>query len=114
VLGYGHPDADRATDCDDYSCLFFFDGYLERNKVTFFSVPVPRELSGAGKKRLTVTVCSTPEVQKNGLQSYLGTTTMGRMFRGDVSHEEVIAAMGKTTARKTRTKTQKRKRGRKN
>ncbi len=56
---------------------------------------MPRELSGAGKKRLTVTVCSTPEVQKNGLTSYLGTTTMWRMFRGDVSHDEVVAAMSK-------------------
>jgi hypothetical protein len=93
VLGYGYPDAGRATACDDYSCLFFFDGYVDRNKVAFFSVPVLRELSGAGKKRLTVTVCSTPEVQKNGLKSYLGTTTKWRMFRGDVSHEEVIAAM---------------------
>lgn len=95
VLGYGTPDASRATDCDDFSCLLFFDGHLDRNKVAFFQVPVPREMSGAGKKRLTVTVCSTPEVQKTGLTSYLGTTTTWRMFRGDVSHEEVVAAMSK-------------------
>ena len=94
VMGYGQPDADRATDCDDHSCLFFFEGYLERNKVAFFSVPVPRELADAGRKRLAVTVCSIPEVQKNGLQTYLGTTTMWRMFRGDVPHDDVVAAMG--------------------
>ena len=95
VLGYGTPDADRATDCDDFSCILFFDGHLERNKVAFFEVPVPREMAKAGKKRLTVTVCSTPEVQKNGLKSYLGTTAMWRMFRGDVPHEDVIVAMSK-------------------
>lgn len=95
VLGYGQPDAERATDCDDFGCIFYFEGALEQNKVAFFRVPVPRELSGAGKKRLTVTVCSTPEVQKNGLQTYLGTTTIWRMFRGDVPHDEVVAAMSK-------------------
>ena len=94
VLGYGQPDASRATDCDDFSCLFYFDGHIERNKVAFFSVPVPLELMEAGRKRLTVTVCSTPEVQKNGLLTYLGTTTMWRMFRGDASHEEVVSSMG--------------------
>lgn len=94
VLGYGQPDETRATDCDDYSCIFFYEGSIERNKVAFFSVPVPGELADAGRKRLTVTVCSTPEVQKNGLMTYLGTATMWRMFRGDVSHEDVIAAMG--------------------
>ncbi len=31
VLGYGTPDANRATDCDDFSCILFFDGHLERN-----------------------------------------------------------------------------------
>jgi hypothetical protein len=95
VLGYGQPGAARATDCNDYSCVFYFEGSLERNKVAFFPVPVPRELAGAGKKRLTVTVCSTPEVQKTGLKSYLGTTAAWRMFRGDASHEEVVAAMSK-------------------
>ena len=95
VLGYGHPDAARATDCDDYSCISYFEGALERNKVAFFPVPVPRELSKAGRKRLTVTVCSTPEVQKTGLKSYLGTTTIWRMFRGDASDEDVVAAMSR-------------------
>jgi hypothetical protein len=95
VLGYGLPDAARATGCDDYTCVYYFEGTLTRNKVAFFPIHVPRELSKAGKKRLTVTVCSTPEVQKMGLKSYLGTTTAWRVFRGDASNEEVVAAMSK-------------------
>lgn len=97
VLGYGQADAGRATDCDDYSSLMYFEGFLEQDRVAFFDVPVPASLAsaGRGRKRLTVTLVSTPEVQKNGLQSYLGTTTKWRMFRGDVSREQIVAAMSR-------------------
>lgn len=44
-------------------------------------------------RRLTVTVVHTPEVQRWGLERYLGTDLKWRMFRGDVDREGIIAAM---------------------
>jgi hypothetical protein len=95
VLGYGVPNDVRATECDQYSALFYYQGRIDANGISYFSIPVPRTLSTAdrGKKRLTVTVVYSPEVQRWGLETYLGTHLKWRLFRGDVSREEVVNAM---------------------
>lgn len=97
VLGQGVADAQRATNCDDHQVIMYFQGVVESNKITFFDVPVPGDLENAanGRKRLTVTVTFQPDVQRWGLEQYLGTLLKWRMFRGDVSREGVIAAMSK-------------------
>lgn len=95
VLGYGFPDDARATDSDPYTAILFFQGKLEPNKVAFFGIPVPSVLADAedGTKRLTVTVVHAPEVQRWGLERYLGTSLKWRLFRGNINREEIIAAM---------------------
>jgi len=95
VLGYGIPDHIRATYSDDYSALLYFQGELEPDKVAYFDVPVPACLADSAncKKRLTVTVVHYPEVQRWGLEDYLGTSLKWRLFRGDIDRNEVIEAM---------------------
>jgi len=95
VVGYGLSDAGSATDCDPFSAVLFYQGTLEPDRVTYFDIPVPVVLSNArdGIKRLTVTLVHAPEVQRWGLESYLGTTVKWRLFRGDVDREEIISAM---------------------
>ena len=95
VAGYGLADHDRATYCDDFSCVAFHQGTLDPDTVAYFDVPVPVELAAGarGTKRLTVTVVHAPEVQRWGLERYLGTTFRWRMFRGDVDQEEIIRSM---------------------
>lgn len=94
VLGYGFPDPSRATECDDYSILLYHQGTIEFDEVAFFDIPVPAVLAdSSAKKRITVTTAHYPEVQKWGLESYLGVDLKWRMFRGDVDRQEVIEAM---------------------
>jgi hypothetical protein len=95
ILGYGMPDSIKATYCDPYSAILFFQDELIPNTVAYFDIPVPACLADAdrGIKRLTVTVVHAPEVQRWGLERYLGTTLKWRMFRGDVEREEIISAM---------------------
>jgi hypothetical protein len=94
VLGYGIPSDVRATYCDDFSAILFYQGEIQPDQVAYFEVPIPACLQESdGSKRLTVTVVHTPEVQRWGLESYLGTDLKWRMFRGDVDREEIIAAM---------------------
>jgi len=94
VLGYGFPDASRATECDDYSMLLFHQGSIEPDKVAFFDVPIPASLSqSTAKKRLSVTVVHYPEVQRWGLESSFGADLKWRMFRGNVDREAVVDAM---------------------
>jgi len=96
VLGYGIPDDARATYCDDFSAILFYQGEMQPDQVAYFDVPIPaclRESDGA--KSLTVTVVHTPEVQRWGLERYLGTDLKWRMFRGDVQREAIIVAMSR-------------------
>ena len=95
VVGYGIPDDIRATECDKYTAILIFEDDIQPNTVNFFDIPVPECLADAemGVKRLTVTVVYAPEVQRWGLENYLGTTLKWRMFRGDVDQEEVIRSM---------------------
>ncbi|MEG4505617.1 S8 family peptidase [Microcoleus sp. F6_B4] len=95
IVGYGLPDDIRATECDPYTAILLFEGKIEPNTVTYFDIPVPECLAYAdmGTKRLTVTVVHAPQVQRWGLESYLGTTLKWRMFRGDVDKEDIIKSM---------------------
>jgi hypothetical protein len=95
VIGYGVPDDQRATDCDDFSVLMYFQGTLEADKIAFFDIPVPAELQDAGRgaKKLTITVVHTPEVQRWGLEEYLGTVLKWRVFRGNVARDTIVRAM---------------------
>ncbi|NQU23507.1 MAG: S8 family peptidase [Candidatus Nealsonbacteria bacterium] len=96
VLGYGMPDRIGATSCDDYSAILFYQGMIAADQVAYFDVPIPAELAdSSGDKRLTVTVAHYPEVQRWGLERYLGTDLKWRMFRGDVDREEIITAMSR-------------------
>ncbi len=95
ILGYGQPDDVSATYCDDYSVLLFFQGEIESDKVMFFDIPVPESLADAdfGTKQLSVTLAFSPEVQKWGIEEYLGTTIKWRVFRGDTPQQEIVNAM---------------------
>lgn len=97
VRGNGIADPDRATACDDHQVTMYFQGNIEPDEIVFFEVPVPSVLAdnGNARKRLTVTACSHPEVQRWGLEEYLGVVLKWRMFRGDVDRGAVIAAMSK-------------------
>lgn len=96
VMGYGFPDSSRATDCDDYSILYYHQGEIAPNQTAFFRIPVPAVLTDSSdRKRLSVTVAHYPEVQKWGLENYFGVDLKWRMFRGDVDRDSVINAMSK-------------------
>jgi hypothetical protein len=95
VLGHGVPDEVRATYCDDFSAVLYFQGAIEPNKVAIFDVPIPVCLAEAGSKikRLTATVVSSPEVQRWGLEEYFGTSMKWRLFRGDVDRSHIVDMM---------------------
>ncbi len=95
VVGYGVSDPQRATDCDDFSVLMYYQGQIEADKIAFFDIPIPVELQEAGRgvKRLTITVAHTPEVQRWGLEEYLGTAVKWRVFRGNVPRDAIVGAM---------------------
>lgn len=94
LLGHGVPDHDRATGCDDYSVVAFFQGDIQPDHVVFFDVPVPSELAKSNDQRqLTVTVVHAPEVQRWGLERYFGVDLRWRMFRGDKDRDDIVEAM---------------------
>ena len=80
---------------DDSSAVLFYQGFIRTDTIAYFDVPVPASLAEAptGTKRLTITVAYSPEVQRWGLETYLGTKLKWRMFRGDVDREHIITAM---------------------
>ena len=97
LLGHGLPDHARATGCDDFSVVACHQGDIEPNTVVFFDVPVPAQLAEfSDRRRLTVTVAYAPEVQRWGLERYLGADLKWRMFRGDKSRDEIVEAMSES------------------
>ena len=97
LLGHGLPDHARATGCDDFSVVACHQGDIEANTVAFFDVPVPAQLAEfSDRRRLTVTVAYAPEVQRWGLERYLGADLKWRMFRGDKSRDEIVEAMSES------------------
>jgi hypothetical protein len=96
VLGYGMPDVVRATFCEDYTTILYFQGVIHANQVAYFNVPVVAEFGESNAiKAMSVTVAHSPEVQRWGLERYFGTDLKWRMFRGDISQDEVIHAMSR-------------------
>ena len=97
LFGYGVPDEQRATDCDAFSAVMFYQGAIQPDTVAFFDVPVPENLAEAdrGKKRLVLTVVHAPDVQRWGLEEYFGTVLKWRMFRGDVPREHILTTMSR-------------------
>jgi Subtilase family len=95
ILGYGMSDHNKATSCDLYSAILFFQGEISPDTVMYFDIPVPKCFVDTGKtiKRLTVTVVHAPRVQRWGLERYLGTTLKWKMFRGNIPRNEIIEAM---------------------
>ncbi len=95
IFGHGIPDSQRAIRADQYSAVLYHQGLIGPDKVAFLNIPVPKELARAelGTKRLTVTLAFAPEVQRWGLERYLGTTLKWRLFRGDIDRESVIDSM---------------------
>lgn len=94
VYGLGNPGWERALYCDDYSAVLYFDGHISPDAVAYFSIPVTAELTGSkGQKRLTVSLCYAPPVQRWGLEDYLGVRLKFRLFRGDVDPIEIEESM---------------------
>ena len=94
LLGHGLPDHNRATGCNDYSVIAYFQGVIKPDNVIFFDIPVPSQLAEqSDHRRLTVTVAHAPEVQRWGLERYFGVDVKWRMFRGDKSRDEIVEAM---------------------
>ncbi len=95
VLGYGMADDLRSTFCDAHAVVLFYQGVIKPDTISFLDIPIPSCLRQSGReiKRLTVTVTYSPEVQRWGLERYLGTALKWRVFRGDVSRDDVVAAM---------------------
>ena len=95
TAGYGIPDHARAASCDRHSVVLFYQGDLEQDQVVYFDIPVPLCLTECnhGVRRLTVTVAYSPDVQRQGLQRYLGTEVKWRLFRGDVDREAIVSFM---------------------
>lgn len=74
--------------------VMYHDGQIPLNSVCHFSVPVPAALKDARERiRMTVTVVHAPEVQRHGLETYLGTTLRWKMFRGDTPPDAIVNAM---------------------
>lgn len=105
LFGYGISDLDRINHIlspDAYSATLYYQGEIENGKVAFFKIPIPDVLAGRkGKKaegviRLTVTVSYLPEVQRWGLESYLGSSFRWEVYRGNVSLETIISDMSKS------------------
>jgi hypothetical protein len=98
LTGYGIPATERATYCDDYSVIFYFDGQIEQDKVALFKIPIPSALKGTKRtetKRITITTCHLPEVQRWGVENYIGTTIKWRLFRGDGDQQAILQKMRK-------------------
>jgi hypothetical protein len=72
----------------------FYEGTLPVNSVAYFDIPVPAAFATAkGPFRMVVTVVHAPEVQRHGLETYLGTTLKWRLFRGDTAPDRIVNAM---------------------
>lgn len=94
ILGYGLPSGSDALNCFGHSVLLFYQGRIEANRVAFFELPIPTELSDStGKKRIVVSAAISPPVQPWGTQEYLGANMKFRVFRGDMDPDRIEAMM---------------------
>ena len=95
AVGYGLPDATRATECAGHSIVLFHDGALLGDQVALFRVPVPVEIRDSGRalKRVVVAIATAPPVQAWGVAEYLGAQLKFRLFRGDKPIDEIVLMM---------------------
>jgi hypothetical protein len=94
-VGYGLPDATRATECAGHSVVLFHDGALLADQVALFRIPVPLEIRDSGRalKRIVLAIATAPPVQAWGVAEYLGVHLKFRLFRGDKTTEEIESMM---------------------
>jgi len=97
LYGYGLPDEVRATYCDNHSVVLYFDGHIKVDKVAIFKIPIPVSLSNTKRnnKRITITTCHLPEIQRWGVERYLGSTIKWRLFRGDANQDAILNKMAR-------------------
>lgn len=95
LCGYGEPSLERATVVNKTRAVLFYQGRVEIDKVSVFSIPVPRELVASGKaiKKICVSLAYMPPVRRGRTSQYCGTRMQWRLFRGDVSQDDVLEAM---------------------
>jgi hypothetical protein len=95
AMGYGLPDATRATECAGNSVVLFYQGELSVDQVALFRLPVPVEIRESGRelKRITLAVAAAPPVQAWGVAEYLGAQLKFRLFRGDKNVDEIVTMM---------------------
>lgn len=95
AVGYGLPDATRATECAGHSIVLFHDGDLLADRVALFRIPVPAEIRDSNRalKRITVAIATAPPVQAWGIAEYLGAKLKFRLFRGDKPVDGIDAMM---------------------
>lgn len=91
LLGYGLINNHQATYCDKQQVLLYQEGSLPMDKILLVPLPIPAELAQVkGRKRLSITVVSSPEIQKSGLKKYHGSRIKWSLFKGNVSEESII------------------------
>ena len=91
LLGYGMINLQQATYCDKEHVLLYQEGTLPMDKILLVPLPIPSELASVkGKKRLSITVVSSPEIQKSGLKKYHGSRIKWSLFKGNVSEESIV------------------------
>lgn len=93
ITGYGRPDSYRSLLCEGHSVVLYWQGEIEANSTAVFKFHVPADIASVGltKKRITVTVASSPPVQKWGVSEYLGTGLKFWLYEGDKSPDEIMA-----------------------
>jgi hypothetical protein len=95
IVGFGLPDAARATECAGHSAVLYHDGALLADQVALFRVPVPIEIVNSGRslKRIVVAIATAPPVQPWGVAEYLGAQLKFRLFCGDKPIDAIKAMM---------------------
>ncbi|MDB6120953.1 MAG: Peptidase and in, kexin, sedolisin, partial [Verrucomicrobiaceae bacterium] len=95
VVGFGIPSSLNAVECKEHSVILYWQGEIPVDNTAIFRVHVPADLAtvGRGKKRITVSVATSPRVQRWGLSEYLGVEAQFRLFRGDRDPQAIQAAL---------------------
>jgi hypothetical protein len=93
ICGFGIPDHQRALECDGSSAIFYYDGEIQPDNVALFNIPIPDELKQSREKRISVSVCFSPQVQRWGLEEYTSVRVKFRLFKGVVSPDAVEQAL---------------------
>jgi hypothetical protein len=86
--------------CRPYRVTLYYEGEIEIDEVKLFEIPVPNELSKAkGRKTISVTVAYDPPVSVTHRDRPAGVQLTWGFARGDVSEDEVKAAIAEEAER---------------